>query len=664
MYGSGRIDFLVFSLLNLTSQFPQIMEEIYSLRKSFSIIGITGRMGSGYSKFAQILSAPKEDFFRLDSEYSPFLRLPESINVTTNPENQSRINIFKRKYKICYDFTSKNWLKYEIIDYKTSLLLYCIDFYKKETDPINSFIDTLCLLFEKSPELDNDFPDVKLEKEIIYQKLSELGFDSIIHDLLQLHKPLTSVKEDSELKLISDIYFIKSSAFNRICDFLLSHLSDKNHYLRTLLFHRLANRIRSTGNPLEYDKINDSNIYTVARVINRLIKAYKSTQNQERKACHVAINSLKNSLEIMFFKERYSAFYMAAIHNDEILKKRIKTQIKHEEHKEVTYHKLVDLDSIEYKSESFSGGEFSAPDVQNCIQKSEIHVNHNVTPSQEPEFMTMNEQVLKYMALIQQPGIITPSAIERCMQIAFNAKLNSGCISRQVGAAITDKSFSIKSIGWNDVPQGSTPCLLRSINELIQSPIDSNEIEKNSPKFNTYSEFELTTNESFNYPLAKNSENIKFTQKTFNQNMQLIPSESISAVTDTGKNCSYCFKTRHNSFEGKENQVHTRSLHAEENAMLQIAKHGGQPLVNGVLFTTASPCELCSKKAYQLGVSTIIYIDPYPGISTSHILNNGFNRPDVKVFKGVIGKSYNKMYEPFLSYKDELKLMMKERKDK
>src|SRR5690606_32453916 len=90
-----------------------------------------------------------------------------------------------------------------------------------------------------------------------------------------------------------------------------------------------------------------------------------------------------------------------------------------------------------------------------------------------------------------------------------------------------------------------------------------------------------------------------------------------------GHNCPYCFKDFHNAFEGKDNQVHTRSLHAEENAMLQISKFGGQALKGGILFTTASPCELCSKKAFQLGIVKIFYIDPYPGISRQQILKAG-----------------------------------------
>jgi len=106
-----------------------------------------------------------------------------------------------------------------------------------------------------------------------------------------------------------------------------------------------------------------------------------------------------------------------------------------------------------------------------------------------------------------------------------------------------------------------------------------------------------------------------------------------------GRNCSFCFKSHQNSYEFEKNQVHTRSVHAEENAMMQIVKYGGEPLLGGNIFTTVSPCELCSKKAFQLWVRNIYYIDPYLGIATKHILKIGlaqFDKPELKQFYGAV----------------------------
>ena len=125
-----------------------------------------------------------------------------------------------------------------------------------------------------------------------------------------------------------------------------------------------------------------------------------------------------------------------------------------------------------------------------------------------------------------------------------------------------------------------------------------------------------------------------------------------------GRNISYCFKDIKNDLDKGKNQVHTRALHGEENAFLQIVKYGGQGIKGGKLFTTSSPCELCAKKAYQLGISEIFFIDPYPGISESHILNSGTNIPRLTMFSGAIGRAYHQLYEPIMPIKDEINLIL------
>src|SRR5690606_23163391 len=104
---------------------------------------------------------------------------------------------------------------------------------------------------------------------------------------------------------------------------------------------------------------------------------------------------------------------------------------------------------------------------------------------------------------------------------------------------------------------------------------------------------------------------------------------------------AYCFKSEYNALKNDKNQVHTRSLHAEENAFLQVSKYGISSIEGGFLFTTASPCELCAKKAYQLGIKKIYYIDPYPGIAINHVLRGGLKNPELILFSGAIGGAFH-----------------------
>lgn len=247
---------------------------------------------------------------------------------------------------------------------------------------------------------------------------------------------------------------------------------------------------------------------------------------------------------------------------------------------------------------------------------------------------------MKFSSLILHPGLITPSSEERCMAVAYTSKFNSSCISRQVGAVITNQYHSIRTIGWNDVAYGQIPCGLRDMREISG-------FKDCKLKSYCYSSFELNRGQE-----------IYDEEEGFIGKVKTDYNENLKNPLFKGLPLPYCFKTLHNRYEGNKNQVFTRSLHAEENAILQMAKYGGEPLMNGVIYVTASPCELCSKKLYQIGVRKIVYIDPYPGIARQQIINAGFKRPQLKIFEGAYGATYFKLYQPFMSYKDELEIRM------
>jgi hypothetical protein len=67
---------------------------------------------------------------------------------------------------------------------------------------------------------------------------------------------------------------------------------------------------------------------------------------------------------------------------------------------------------------------------------------------------------------------------------------------------------------------------------------------------------------------------------------------------------------------------------------------------------------LCAKKAYQLGIKEIFYIEPYPGIANEHILMGGNNGPTLTLFHGAIGRAYHQLFQPILPYKDELGMLL------
>ncbi|MDT8441281.1 MAG: cytidine/deoxycytidylate deaminase family protein [Desulfuromonadales bacterium] len=54
-----------------------------------------------------------------------------------------------------------------------------------------------------------------------------------------------------------------------------------------------------------------------------------------------------------------------------------------------------------------------------------------------------------------------------------------------------------------------------------------------------------------------------------------------------------------------------RGLHAEQNAIIQAARHGVN-IAGATLYCTNSPCIICTKMLINAGIRNIIYLDGYP----------------------------------------------------
>lgn len=263
--------------------------------------------------------------------------------------------------------------------------------------------------------------------------------------------------------------------------------------------------------------------------------------------------------------------------------------------------------------------------IEGCLQDADIFINNETDNGQ---YILLKKKIIRYVSLIMNPGLVLPTPVERCMQIAYAAKLNSGCISRQVGAVITDAEYHLLSIGWNQQPEDQLPCSYRDLCSLYYhwSPI-------------AYSDFECDSQEQL--------------QEKIEKPVTELLSHPECPLNIQGKLPAYCFKDLYNSITGSNNQVHPRALHGEETALLNLGQRSAK---GGNLFTTSSPCELCAKKAKYLGIRKIYYIEPYAGLSFKHVLNIGpsESRPQMLLFTGAVGRAYTQLYTPLIPQKDEL----------
>lgn len=651
------------------------VDPLYHGREAFTIIGLTGMAGSGCSTLAEMMSLPKEKLLGLTREINdiPLSDAPDLDNDRNYQWDKQNVNnkalgslVFKRKYTICRNFAQENYKPYQVVKYTHVLWLFTLLWIKHNITPFS--VDELKHVIFRILS-DKYLPSVETRddaykkavgyteehyKDIISQWINDYtNWDALFAELNKLPRSyVDKLKESREgVSNLSMFFLPQDSVFKDFVCNLLRFFGEQDLYSLCFFHHRLAFQLRSTGEPIEsYSKVYESpsdkydHLYDVVMLINILIKGIHQNSTD---GCRVVIDSLRNSLEARFLKERYTAFYLISVNENDSRDSRIKESVikkmpSTKDNVELLGYvagRLRWLSVEEVKSDDYAKGRFASPDIENVITEAEIHIDNTIAFGADRkklplEFATMSEQWMKFSTLILHPALITPSAEERCMVVAHTAKLNSSCLSRQVGAVITNQYHSIRTIGWNEVPYGQVPCGLKELDQVGHAECEGCE--------HIYSDFEKGSRNHY--------DGLDFPNKVTEDMPDLVQDKN----SLKGLPYSYCFKTLHNRYEGEKNQVFTRSLHAEENAILQMAKYGGEPLMNGVIYVTASPCELCSKKLYQIGVRKIVFIDPYPGIAREQIIAAGFKRPQLKLFQGAYGATYFKLYQPFISYKDEL----------
>jgi deoxycytidylate deaminase len=347
-----------------------------------------------------------------------------------------------------------------------------------------------------------------------------------------------------------------------------------------------------------------SNILIIPESIQRLIKCIQIAENKNR----FVIDAFRNPFEVEYFRRRYNEFYLVAVQRDKAGKQHALQGLSTEA-----------LDHLEKRERGKSANKQSASDqiaslnVADCLQKAEYFI-HNAEDSTSTR-PALRFGLIKLLCLIQHPGCISPNQDERSMQLAISARQNSGCLSRHVGAAVVSKYGLVLGVGWNDPPRGQIPCSLRSTDDLLLT-LDCK----------VYSKYE--------------------TREPFIGHIKLKPDHAQP----------YCFKDELSVIENKKSNEFTRSLHAEENALLQAQLYGIEAVKDATLYTTASTCTLCAKKAYHLGISRIVYIDEYPGIAIEQTLKVGETQIMIEAFVGVTSSAYFKLFEPLVNEKDLMNL--------
>lgn len=186
----------------------------------------------------------------------------------------------------------------------------------------------------------------------------------------------------------------------------------------------------------------------------------------------------------------------------------------------------------------------------------------------------LKQPVDRFLQTIFGVTLHTPTEDEKGMMEAASAAVRSACLSRQVGAAIYDGAGDLLGVGCNDVPKfggglygedgGSDHrCFRWQNNECL--------------------------NDKHKALLAKRIATAAGAAQE--QQVRLIADAMDGGVA--------------NLIE------FSRSVHAEMEAIVSVARLGTGSTVGATLYTTTFPCHSCARHIVAAGITTVFYVEPY-----------------------------------------------------
>jgi deoxycytidylate deaminase len=204
------------------------------------------------------------------------------------------------------------------------------------------------------------------------------------------------------------------------------------------------------------------------------------------------------------------------------------------------------------------------------------------------------DKLNRFLSLIHGDQSVTPTEIESGMFAAYSASLRSACLSRQVGAAITAKSGEVIATGCNDVPKaggglyshssgtGDMRCIHR------EGRLCFNDLHKRNLQVDIGTVIDRVLGE-VDIDLGTDGGAIKLHDVKRQKLLEAIYKET----------------------RIKDLIEYSRSVHAEMDAIVSLARVGGTGLQEATLYTTTFPCHNCARHIVASGIMKVFYVEPY-----------------------------------------------------
>lgn len=252
----------------------------------------------------------------------------------------------------------------------------------------------------------------------------------------------------------------------------------------------------------------------------------------------------------------------------------------------------------------------------------------------------LESKIERYLHLIFESDIITPTVEETAMYSAKSAAGNSACLSRQVGASITDIKGDVISTGWNDVPKfGGNLYREGHVNDMRckVKGFCSNDFQKDAL-------------------VSKVIDSIKSDDAVKSILQDSEGKFNLKIIEDLKKNLR--------SSKIKDLIEFSRSVHAEMHAIISGSQLSGSRMINGKLFCTTYPCHNCARHIIVAGIKEVYYIEPYVKSLCLTLHDDAItedekssNKVRILIFDGVAPRNYLTFFTNFVERKIKGKLV-------
>jgi deoxycytidylate deaminase/ElaB/YqjD/DUF883 family membrane-anchored ribosome-binding protein len=604
------------------------MNILHSLKHDFLIVGFTGPLRSGCT------TAAKYFVKEIDKDIGKKVR--------NYSKQQTKVEeLYKETYKLKSSSGHKSPDKLNKLKNNLRELL-------KDREVIKVLED----------HTENKFAYISMTdmliKSVIENSARQSYFSSVPPKKLELLEKVHKIIESSYSDLSHFIDFAKLIGERTFLGFEQKDWCDYENYLDRIrktrseiskssadpnligdMLQDFGDNLRRCGNPWDYktqfNGLKPDTIFALAKEANDIIHFYRAREREPKKRVKLfVVEAFRNPYEVEYFRNRYYEFYLVSLFSEHRVREG-RGKFSEKRDRRDAGEDVPPLDSFKQN-------------VSSCVRLSDIAINND--KKKEDLF----NKLIKYYALIKQPGCFAPEWKETAMHLAYSMSVRSTCICRQVGAVIEGANGYIVGAGWNDVGVGQIGCGYRHYQDfrnLDSKYLISNPIGEDGFRNVWLPSRAQRERESFCY--RDEYRDYQIARDVFARILKA--KQNILKKLDKGE-IKQLAQSMREAINVKIMQ-YCRSLHAEENAILQTSIIGGMGITEGTIYTTTFPCELCAKKIYQSNIKKVIYTEPYPrSISKDVFFKDGTRKIEFEQFEGVKSPSYFRLYKSAIDKKE------------